>query len=321
MQFNVWKNGGHGRNRTGVHGFAVRCVTTPPRGQSGRKKASGAQALYRTQSITTISTRTLRFGPSLPQKEPPSAPLIEDRDDRFCRCTPQYGGRSGPTADVTDPRILSAMLEIPRENFVPPASAALAYLDLTCPSGRQGPAPPQADGPRQADPRADIKSSDRVFDVGCGTGYAAAVLARMAGQVAALDEDSGLVQAARTASRARRMDSVERSAGRRLAERGAVRCRLFEGATEFLPEAFLSQLQDGGRLACILGGGPGAKAMLYFEAAGAWWPPGFRCQRADIARFCQNPDVCLLYWPKRCGNMPVRLHFVAKRPQRGFNPG
>ena len=54
-------NGGHGRNRTGVHGFAVRCVTTPPRGQSG-KRASGAQALYRTQSMTTISTRTLRFG-------------------------------------------------------------------------------------------------------------------------------------------------------------------------------------------------------------------------------------------------------------------
>ena len=37
----------------------------------------------------------LAFWPSLPQKEPPSAPLIEERNDRFCRRTPQYGGRSG----------------------------------------------------------------------------------------------------------------------------------------------------------------------------------------------------------------------------------
>ena len=38
---------------------------------------------------------------------------------------------------------------------------------------------------------------------------------------------------------------------------------LLEGATEIAPQAFLSQLKDGGRLVCILGGGPGAKAMLY----------------------------------------------------------
>ncbi len=43
------------------------------------------------------------------------------------------------TADVTDLRILSAMLEIPREHFVPPASAALAYLDLDLPVGEKGP--------------------------------------------------------------------------------------------------------------------------------------------------------------------------------------
>ena len=61
---------------------------------------------------------------------------------------------------------------------------------------------------------------------------------------------------------------------------------LIEGATEVAPQAFLSQLKDGGRLVCILGGGPGAKAMLYCRSgqelggrpvfdAGAAVLPGF----------------------------------------------
>src|SRR5207253_10523479 len=94
------------------------------------------------------------------------------------------------TADVTDRRILSAMLEIPRENFVPPGVAGLAYLDLDLAVG-------EGDSRRLLKPMvlakliqaADIASSDRVLDIGCGTGYAAAVLARIASEVVALDED------------------------------------------------------------------------------------------------------------------------------------
>ena len=74
------------------------------------------------------------------------------------------------TADVTDLRIISAMMDIPRERFVPPASAGLAYLDLDLPVG---------DGSRRLlKPMvlaklvhaADISSDDRILDVGCGTG-------------------------------------------------------------------------------------------------------------------------------------------------------
>src|SRR5215467_14583328 len=104
------------------------------------------------------------------------------------------------TADVTDLRILSAMLDIPRENFVPPSAAGLAYLDLDLPLGEGG-------SRRLLKPMvlaklihaADIKPGDRVLDVGCATGYGAAVLARMASQVVALEQDTGLVQAARSA--------------------------------------------------------------------------------------------------------------------------
>jgi len=80
------------------------------------------------------------------------------------------------TADVTDLRILSAMSEIPREQFVPPGSAALAYLDQDLPVGGSR---------RLLKPMvfaklihaADIAGTDRVLDVGCVTGYGAAVLA------------------------------------------------------------------------------------------------------------------------------------------------
>src|SRR4029077_15368231 len=102
------------------------------------------------------------------------------------------------TADVTDLRILSAMLEIPRENFVPVAAAGLAYLDLDLAVGEAG-------SGRRFKPMvlaklihaADVKSSDRILDVGCGTGYGAAVLARMASQAVARDQDSGLIPVAR----------------------------------------------------------------------------------------------------------------------------
>ena len=85
------------------------------------------------------------------------------------------------TADVTDLRIIAAMLEVPRERFVPPASASLAYLDLDVPVGatRRLLKPMVLAKLIQA---AEIGATDRVLDVGCATGYAAAVLARIAGR-------------------------------------------------------------------------------------------------------------------------------------------
>jgi protein-L-isoaspartate(D-aspartate) O-methyltransferase len=168
------------------------------------------------------------------------------------------------TADVTDLRIISAMMEIPREQFVPPASAGLAYLDLDLPFG---------DGARRLlKPMvfaklihaADIASSDRVLDVGCTTGYGAAVLARLAGQVTALEQDAGLAQVARTGLAAQSKVSVVSgplTAG--WPQSGPYDVIVLEGATEVVPQAYLSQLKEGGRLVCVLGSAPAAKAMLY----------------------------------------------------------
>jgi protein-L-isoaspartate(D-aspartate) O-methyltransferase len=167
------------------------------------------------------------------------------------------------TADVTDLRLISAMLEVPRERFVPPASAALAYIDLDVPLGnsRHLLKPMVLAKLIQA---AELTASDRVLDAGCATGYAAAVLARIAGQVIALEQDEKLMQAASDALSA--VSNVRVVSGK-LAEgwlQGApFDAILLEGATEIPPHTLCRQLKDGGRLVCVQGSGPGSKAMLY----------------------------------------------------------
>jgi protein-L-isoaspartate(D-aspartate) O-methyltransferase len=167
------------------------------------------------------------------------------------------------TADVTDLRLISAMLEIPRERFVPAASAGLAYVDLDVPVGA---------GRRLLKPMVlakliqalDLSGSDRVLDVGCATGYGAAVLARVAGEVIALETDPGLAKSA--GSELSSQPNIRLVTGA-LADgwpAGApYDAILLEGATEVVPSALCRQLKDGGRLVCVLGSGPGPKAMLY----------------------------------------------------------
>jgi protein-L-isoaspartate(D-aspartate) O-methyltransferase len=170
------------------------------------------------------------------------------------------------TADVTDLRILTAMLEVPRERFAPPQAVALAYLDLDLPVG---------DGRRLLKPMilgkllqaASIAPTDRVLDVGCATGYAAALLARMAAEVVALEVDSALLQAAREAlSDQPNVSVVSNPLVKGWAPAAPYDIILLEGATEVSPQALCRQLADGGRLLCVLESGPGAKAVLYYRS-------------------------------------------------------
>jgi protein-L-isoaspartate(D-aspartate) O-methyltransferase len=169
------------------------------------------------------------------------------------------------TADVTDLRIITAMIEIPRERFVPPASVGLAYLDLDLPVGKNG-------SRRLLKPMvlarlihaADITPGDRVLDVGCATGYGAAVLAHVAGQVVALEQNADLAQAARTAlSEQPNVSVVSGPLTAGWPQGSPYDAVVLEGGTEIPPESFLNQLKEGGRLVCVLGGGPGSKAMRY----------------------------------------------------------
>jgi len=171
------------------------------------------------------------------------------------------------TADVTDLRILAAMQEVPRERFLPPALSGLAYLDLDVPIAVERGASRRLLKPMvfakllQA---AAISGTDHVLDVGCATGYGAAVLARIGGQVVALEEDPALAKQA-TEALANEPNVVVASVP--LTEGwppgSPYDVILLEGAAEQVPAALLRQLKDGGRLLCVLGAGPGSRATIY----------------------------------------------------------
>lgn len=174
------------------------------------------------------------------------------------------------TADVTDLRIISAMQSVPREQFLAPAMAGLAYLDFDVPVGEGG-------GRRLLKPMVlakliqavDIAPSDRVLDVGGASGYGAAILSQLAGEVLALEEDLTLAEAART--RLSSLPNVTVVAGPLVSgfsQKAPYDAIVVEGATEFAPQTLLAQLKDSGRLACVLGIGPAAKAMLYRRSGG-----------------------------------------------------
>jgi protein-L-isoaspartate(D-aspartate) O-methyltransferase len=166
------------------------------------------------------------------------------------------------TADVTDRALLSAMLEIPRERFAP-GEAALAYLDLDLPVGG---------GRRLLKPMVlakmvqalELVPGDKVLDVGCATGYGAAVMARLAGEVVALEEDPALF--AEAAGALAGIANIQVVQGRLTEGRkpeSPFAAILVEGCIEIGPAALCAQLADGGRLVCIQGANPAAKAVLY----------------------------------------------------------
>ena len=171
------------------------------------------------------------------------------------------------TADVTDLRLISAMLAVARERFVPQAAASLAYLDLDLAAGEGALASRRLLKPMvlaKLIQAADLNATDRVLDVGCATGYAAAVLARIAAQVVALEQDATLAQAARAALAS--LPNVSVVSGPLIdgwPPAAPYDVILLEGATEVEPQAFRRQLKEGGRLVCVLGSPPGATAMLY----------------------------------------------------------
>jgi protein-L-isoaspartate(D-aspartate) O-methyltransferase len=172
------------------------------------------------------------------------------------------------TSDVTDLRLIAAMLDVPRERFVPHDKAALAYLDTDLPVTQA----------RDADARhllkpvvlakmvqsADVEERAKVLDVGCATGYSSAILARLAGSVTALEQDATLARHARENLAADKNVTVV--TGPLLdgwAAQGPYDVILLAGATEIEPVALFRQLKDGGRLVTVVGRTPNGRATLY----------------------------------------------------------
>jgi len=172
------------------------------------------------------------------------------------------------SSNVTDPRILAAMNAVAREKFVPSAARALAYADV--PVGI-------AQGRYLLDPRsfakllqlAQIKAEDRVLDVGCGTGYSAAVLARLAAEVVALEQDADLVRIASEllANVVGKVELVQGGLIEGVKGQAPFDVIFVNGAIEQAPETLLSQLAEGGRLVAVLKDGQ-SRAWLFLKENG-----------------------------------------------------
>jgi protein-L-isoaspartate(D-aspartate) O-methyltransferase len=149
--------------------------------------------------------------------------------------------------DVTDIRIIDAMLAVPREVFVPENKRALAYLDLDLDISEAGSArrflikPAVLAKMLQA---AEIGEADHVLVVGCASGYAAAVISRFAGKVTstvAADGDPANAP----------YDVI-----------------VLNGATEIVPEKLYRQLRDGGRLVGVFAMSQPARATIVTRSHG-----------------------------------------------------
>ena len=178
------------------------------------------------------------------------------------------------TADVTDLRLLAAMLELPRERFVPEEKASLAYLDLDTPINAPGRPDRRLLKPMvlakllQA---AAITETDRVLDVGCSSGYSTVLLAHLAGSVVGLEEDPDLARLATDALSSAGMPNAKIVRGtltHGCAGEGPYDVIVLQGSAEMVNAALFDQLKDGGRLVGVLGRGPTGKAMLYRRIEG-----------------------------------------------------
>jgi protein-L-isoaspartate(D-aspartate) O-methyltransferase len=157
-------------------------------------------------------------------------------------------------SDVTDIRIIDAMLDVPREAFVPKDQRPLAYLDLDLDVSDGAPAKRfliKSVVTARMLQAAAIGDTDRVLVVGCATGYTAAVVAKFAGQVTATESEPSLVAKAKSVLAELGIENVTvRTAGAAEGDPAAAPYDviILNGATEIVPERLYRQLREGGRL-------------------------------------------------------------------------
>lgn len=174
---------------------------------------------------------------------------------------------------VLDERVLSAMSAIPRENFVDPSLQGLAYADVALPIGcDQTLLPPPLEGRfLQA---LQLEGNETVLEIGTGSGYMTALLARLAGQVITVEYFAELSEAAQAELAELSIDNVDFAVGDAakgwpLEER--VDAIVITAAFERLPEAYLHSLKIGGRLIAVVGKAPAMTVQLIERVAERQW--------------------------------------------------
>ena len=205
-------------------------------------------------------------------------------------------------SDVTDRRIIRAMLEVPREAFVPQSLQALAYMDEAVPAAEDAGGRP---GRCLLAPRtfaklvqlAEIGPDAVVLDVGCATGYSTAVLARLAKAVVAVEVDAAL--AASATQTLRRLGVGNALVIEGALEKGAPShapfdAILLDGAVPQVPQQLLEQLKDGGRLVAVIADGAFGRAQVWRRTGKVFDPrPAFDAGAPPLPGFSRQAEFVL----------------------------
>ena len=166
--------------------------------------------------------------------------------------------------EVLDPQVLDLLFVVKREDFVPPAYRNLAFADMEIPIGS---------GQVMLAPRVEarlmqelaIKNTDKVLEIGTGSGYMAALLAARADHVVTVESRPEIADFARQNLERAGVANVTIEIGdgaNGWSQRGPYDAIVVSGALPSLPDALLKQLRLGGRLAAIVGEAPVMEAQL-----------------------------------------------------------
>lgn len=174
---------------------------------------------------------------------------------------------------VLDPHVLAVLSHVQRELFVPDAYQALAYTDTDIPLGHgQTMLPPRVDARLMHD--LQLTGTEKVLEIGTGSGYLAALLAGRAQRVVSLEINPELASNARNNLQRAGITNVDV----RVADgsTGASGDAPFDavvlgGSVAEVPPALLQQLKVGGHLLAIVGQDPVMVATLYTRTADAAW--------------------------------------------------
>jgi protein-L-isoaspartate(D-aspartate) O-methyltransferase len=183
--------------------------------------------------------------------------------------------------EVLDQAVLDLLYAVPREEFVPPAYMALAFSDMEIPleagkSGERMWAPKIEARVLQA---LAVKKSDRVLEVGTGSGYLTALLAHRAARVHSVEIKRALADFGSANLARHGTDNVTLETGdaaRGWAKHAPYDVIVLTGSTPLLPAAFLEQLAPAGRLFAVVGDAPVMVARVVTRNA-----PG-ACSTVDL---------------------------------------
>ncbi len=175
--------------------------------------------------------------------------------------------------DVRDPLLLGAFGDVPRERFVGQGKEAFAYIDQNIALSEEGERrhmlqPMVLGRMLQA---LEILPGEKALDVGCGYGYATALMNELGASVVALESDQALVAAAREQLANRNNVSVisgELSDG--APQHAPFDIILVNGAVETMPDKLLNQLRNGGRLVVIQDECGVSRVVLYTRSGDAF---------------------------------------------------